>query len=316
MTNHRWIPLVILMALALVSLFLGEQPQTRTGNPIDLGDTAWLLTATGLVLLMTPGLSFFYAGMVSTKNVISTMLQSFIALGVISLLWVVVGFSLCFGDSYRRAHRRSAHLLHVPRRRRGDRSRTWRRRFRSSLFAMFQLKFAVITPALITGSFAERVRFSAYLRVHGAVLARSSTARWRTGPGIRRASCGSGASSISPAAPSCTCRRASPRSPARSCSAGAEVTRTAASTRPRTFPTCCSARACCGSAGLASTPDRRLSANATAAMAFATTHIGVGVGDAGVDSPRRGARPASVSARRLHRLGRRPGGHHAGGRLS
>ena len=100
MTNHRWIPLVILMALALFSLFLGEQPQTRTGNPIDLGDTAWLLTATGLVLLMTPGLAFFYAGMVSTKNVISTMLQSFIALGVISLLWVVVGFSLCFGDSF------------------------------------------------------------------------------------------------------------------------------------------------------------------------------------------------------------------------
>ena len=63
------------------------------------GDVAWMLTATGLVLLMTPGLSFFYGGMVRLKNVISTMLQSFIALGVISILWVLVGFSLCFGES-------------------------------------------------------------------------------------------------------------------------------------------------------------------------------------------------------------------------
>jgi Amt family ammonium transporter len=66
---------------------------------IDAGDTAWMLTATGLVLLMTPGLSFFYGGMVRPKNVISTMLQSFVAMGTVSLLWVVVGFSLAFGDS-------------------------------------------------------------------------------------------------------------------------------------------------------------------------------------------------------------------------
>ena len=62
-------------------------------------DIAWMLTASGLVLLMTPGLSFFYGGMVRAKNVISTMLQSFVALGVVSLLWIVVGFSLAFGDS-------------------------------------------------------------------------------------------------------------------------------------------------------------------------------------------------------------------------
>ena len=97
--TYRWIPLALLAALALFALAWPEQAAETTGKPADVGDTAWLLTATGLVLLMTPGLAFFYAGMVSTKNVISTMLQSFISLGVISLLWVVVGFSLCFGDS-------------------------------------------------------------------------------------------------------------------------------------------------------------------------------------------------------------------------
>ena len=97
--NYRSIPLGILALLAIASLFVFEHPAAVTGGPIDVGDTAWMLTATGLVLLMTPGLAFFYAGMVSTKNVISTMLQSFIALGVITIVWVVVGFSLCFGDS-------------------------------------------------------------------------------------------------------------------------------------------------------------------------------------------------------------------------
>ncbi len=67
-----------------------------------------MLTATGLVLLMTPGLSFFYGGMVRTKNVVSTMLQSFVAMGVISLLWIVVGFSLAFGDQLSRPHRQPA----------------------------------------------------------------------------------------------------------------------------------------------------------------------------------------------------------------
>src|SRR5438552_5414708 len=97
--KFKWIPLGFLTVLAVSSLGFREQPPARPGGPINLGDTAWLLTASGLVLLMTPGLSFFYAGMVSTKNVISTMLQSFIALGVITLVWVIVGFSLCFGTS-------------------------------------------------------------------------------------------------------------------------------------------------------------------------------------------------------------------------
>ena len=68
-------------------------------SEIDKGDTAWMLVSSAFVLLMTPGLSFFYGGMINKKNVISTMLQSFVALGVISVIWVLVGFSLAFGDS-------------------------------------------------------------------------------------------------------------------------------------------------------------------------------------------------------------------------
>src|SRR5436305_6790326 len=80
-------------------VFARPAEQPITGGPINSGDVAWMLTATGLVLLMTPGLSFFYGGMVRTKNVVSTMLQSFVAMAVISILWIVVGFSLAFGDS-------------------------------------------------------------------------------------------------------------------------------------------------------------------------------------------------------------------------
>jgi ammonium transporter, Amt family len=160
--NRTWIPLAGMTALALVSLVFREQPPPAAGGPINLGDTAWLLTATGLVLLMTPGLSYFYAGMVSTKNVISTMLQSFISLGVVSLLWVAVGFSLCFGSSVYGVigdPRTFFMFRGVGAATHPDLAPT----IPLILFAMFQLKFAVITPALITGSFAERVRFSSYL---------------------------------------------------------------------------------------------------------------------------------------------------------
>ena len=156
------IPLSIIAAMALAGIFYPTQPTVSAGGPIDTGDVAWMLTATALVLLMTPGLSFFYAGMVQKKNVISTMLQSYVALGVITLLWILVGFSLAFGDSIGGiignpftffmfqgvgAEAHSSFAVTIP----------------FVLFALFQLKFAIITPALITGSFAERVRFSGYL---------------------------------------------------------------------------------------------------------------------------------------------------------
>jgi len=121
-----------------------------------------MLAAAALVLLMTPGLSFFYGGMVRPKNVISTMLQSFVAMGIISILWVVVGFSLAFGSSY-------GGLIGDPttyfmfRHVGGATEANLAPTIPFVLFALFQLKFAIITPALVVGSFAERVRFTSYL---------------------------------------------------------------------------------------------------------------------------------------------------------
>jgi Amt family ammonium transporter len=129
---------------------------------IDSGDTAWMLVASAFVLLMTPGLSFFYGGMINKKNVISTMLQSFIALGVISVLWVVVGFSLAFGESIGGIIGNPSTYFAFK-----NVGSNPNPAFSSTipflLFALFQLKFAVITPALITGSFAGRVRFRSYI---------------------------------------------------------------------------------------------------------------------------------------------------------
>jgi len=159
----EWVvPFGLLALAAAAGVLVSPAAPAVTGGPLSSGDTAWMLTATALVLLMTPGLSFFYGGMVQKKNVISTMLQSFIAMGVVSVLWVVVGFSLAFGDSLGgvlgdprtffmfRGVGGSTHPDLAP-------------TIPLALFAMFQLKFAIITPALITGSFAERVRFSSYI---------------------------------------------------------------------------------------------------------------------------------------------------------
>ena len=92
---------IVLAVLVLISLLYGS-PYTENGDmsAIDSGDTAWMLIASAFVLLMTPGLAFFYGGMVNKKSMISTMLQSFVALGVVSILWVLVGFSLAFGESW------------------------------------------------------------------------------------------------------------------------------------------------------------------------------------------------------------------------
>ena len=99
----RKVNFIVLTVLVLISFITGitaspgaDWAEVVESNP---GDVAWMVVASAFVLLMTPGLAFFYGGMVDRKNVISTMLQSFVALGVISILWVVVGFSLCFGDS-------------------------------------------------------------------------------------------------------------------------------------------------------------------------------------------------------------------------
>jgi ammonium transporter, Amt family len=160
--TYRAIPFLLVAVLSLAGAMFRAAPQTVAGGPINSGDVAWMLTATGLVLLMTPGLSFFYGGMVRTKNVVSTMLQSFVAMAVISVLWVAVGFSIAFGDSIGGVIGNPATFFmfrHVGARTHPDLAPT----IPLILFAFFQLKFAIITPALITGSFAERVRFTGYL---------------------------------------------------------------------------------------------------------------------------------------------------------
>ncbi len=165
-TVRWWLILALLIIVALLGVFIpsgmGEQDLTN----IDSGDTAWMLTATGLVLLMTPGLAFFYGGMVHPRNIISTMMQSYIAMGIVSIIWVVVGFSIAFGDSigaqgYGLFGNPLTFFMFrgVGAGTNPDLSPT----FPLAVFAMFQLKFAIITPALITGSFAGRVRFRAYM---------------------------------------------------------------------------------------------------------------------------------------------------------
>ena len=152
---------ITLALLVIICVFSASNYQELSSS-IDTGDTAWMIVASAFVLLMTPGLSFFYGGMVSKKNIISTMLQSFIALGVISILWVIVGFSLAFGDSIGGIIGNP--LTYFAFNNVGAEPNP---EFSSTipflLFALFQLKFAIITPALITGSFAGRVRFRSYI---------------------------------------------------------------------------------------------------------------------------------------------------------
>lgn len=155
------LPFLALLLICTAGLFY-HPTETAITTQANAADIAWMLTAAGLVLLMTPGLSFFYGGMVSKKNIISTMLQSFIALGVITVLYVVVGFSLCFGDSYG-GFIGNPFQFFMFRNVDLNTHETLSPTLPLMLFAVFQLKFAIITPALITGSFAERVKFNAYL---------------------------------------------------------------------------------------------------------------------------------------------------------
>ena len=140
----------------------GEQDYTQ----LVPGDTAWMLTATALVLLMTPGLAFFYGGMIQPRHIISTMLQSFIAMGIVSVLWVIIGFSIAFGESIGSegyGFFGNPLTFFMFRNVGGGTHPDFSPTFPLAVFAMFQLKFAIITPALITGSFAGRVRFRAYM---------------------------------------------------------------------------------------------------------------------------------------------------------
>ena len=155
------IPFLLLLLIVVASLALPSVPSTSNTAEISAADTAWMLAATALVLIMTPGLAFFYGGMVRKKNVLSTMLQSFICMAFVTVIWVVFGFSLAFGESIGGVFGNPATFFMMN----GVIDGTpWPAAptIPLLLFAMFQLKFAIITPALITGAFAERIRFISY----------------------------------------------------------------------------------------------------------------------------------------------------------
>jgi Amt family ammonium transporter len=162
-----WWPVIALGTLILLgSLFsLPEGASTIVSkdlSAINPADTSWILTATALVLLMTPGLAFFYGGMVGRQHIVSTMFLSFTAIGVVSLLWIIIGFSLAFGDSLGgligdpRTFFMLSNVSLAP-------NQALSPTIPFLLFALFQMKFAIITPALVTGAFVERIRFGAFI---------------------------------------------------------------------------------------------------------------------------------------------------------
>jgi Amt family ammonium transporter len=150
---------------------------------ISSGDTAWLLTSAALVMFMTPGLAFFYGGLVRAKNVVGTIMQSFIALGLVTVLWVLIGYTLAFGpdkggligglDFIGLRHVGAAPSPYAP-------------TVPATAFMVFQLMFAIITPALIAGAFAERMRFSGYLMLIGlwSIFVYAPVTHWEWGGGF------------------------------------------------------------------------------------------------------------------------------------
>ncbi len=149
-----------LTVIAAVLLCMVGVAHAAEGSPeVDTGTTAWMLTSTALVLLMIPGLAMFYGGLVRTKNVLGTMMHSFAAMAVVGVLWMVCGYSMAFGPNILGGWfgwNPDYFLL------KGIDTTITDAGIPEYVFAMFQGKFAIITPALIAGAFAERVKFRGY----------------------------------------------------------------------------------------------------------------------------------------------------------
>jgi ammonium transporter, Amt family len=176
------LPFLTLVVVAIAAVFVPTLPIFDDGK-YNAADTTWILIATALVFIMTPALGFFYGGMVNRKNVLSTMMKSVVAAGVVGVLWIVVGYSLCFGDSIGGIIGNPAtHLFY-----RGVLSgQPWvgAPTIPKALFSMFQLMFAIITPGLVVGAIAERMRFSAYVlfTVLFSLLVYAPLAHWSWHP--------------------------------------------------------------------------------------------------------------------------------------
>ena len=154
-------PVVCALLLAFASLGMAQEP-TAPALPYSPSDSAWMIVATALVLLMTPGLALFYGGMVHRKNVLNTMLMSFIMMAVGTLIWIVVGYSLAFGDA-KASHGLIGSFEYVLGNGVSVTTPYGTQTIPAALFMLFQMKFAIITPALISGAIAERVRWRGYV---------------------------------------------------------------------------------------------------------------------------------------------------------
>ncbi len=175
------------LAGAAVALLAAAPAMAQDGPKIDTGDTAWMLTSTALVLMMTiPGLALFYAGMVRKKNVLATMMQSFAITAIVTVVWAVIGYSLAFGEG-------NAYVGDLSKLFLTNLAESWDKPFTlgsgdaavattipETVFLMFQMTFAIITPALITGAFADRMKFSALVifSILWTVLIYSPVAHW------------------------------------------------------------------------------------------------------------------------------------------
>ncbi|MHA4811714.1 ammonium transporter [Flavitalea flava] len=182
LTLKSTLPFLTLAAVAIASIFIPTLPNFDDGK-YNQADTTWILVATALVFLMTPGLAFFYGGMVNRKNVLSTMMKSVVAAGVVGVLWIVVGYSLCFGDSIGGVIGNPLTNFFY----KGVASgQPWvgAATIPKPLFSMFQLMFAIITPGLVVGAIAERMRFSAYVlfTVLFSLLVYAPLAHWSWHP--------------------------------------------------------------------------------------------------------------------------------------
>jgi Amt family ammonium transporter len=163
---QKFTPFLLLVVVSIAALFVPQLPNfsgdATTYSPADI---TWILVATALVFIMTPGLAFFYGGMVHRKNIISTMIKSIVSAGIVSVIWVTFGYSLSFGNSihglignplthlFFKDVTNGAPLLQ------GGTAMT----IPLLLFALFQLMFAIITPGLVVGAVAERIKFTSYI---------------------------------------------------------------------------------------------------------------------------------------------------------
>ncbi len=178
------LPFVILAITAIAAIFIPVLPNFEDTSGVYNGaDITWILIATALVFLMTPGLAFFYGGMVHRKNVISTMIKSIAAAGVVTVIWVTFGYSLCFGESINGfIGNPMTHFFFKD----VNNTAPWSLAptIPKTLFSLFQLMFAIITPGLVVGALAERVRFTSYILfiILFSILVYAPLAHWSWHP--------------------------------------------------------------------------------------------------------------------------------------